>query len=223
MENKVTTYKFNSQIQLGNVLTKSFTQDEVKNEPMLFSCDFKTSVELGGPLTHAFLGSLSQEFFEAPELIVDSRVHMLMSTNFFPAILGWHTDDVPRNKTNGQPNYDNPEYHSKHAMCLVNGDVCPTEFALGECELPKIDDDKIIYKEWHPIIDDLVKTNNLKSWFAPTDQIIYFDWQTIHQASETKIPGWRWFIRASINTNRKPVNELRKQVQVYLKYPYQGW
>jgi ribosomal protein L4 len=35
--------------------------------------------------------------------------------------------------------------------------------------------------------------------------------------------GWRLFIRASWNTDRKPTNEFRRQVQVYMENPMEGW
>lgn len=143
--------------------------------------------------------------------------------NWFPCIPGFHHDDVPRNNVDGQPNYDNPEYYSKHAMALVNGEVCPTEFALGECELPKVEEGEVIYKHWHNDVVKLLKEKKLRSFSAPTNQIIYFDWQTIHQGTQAVKAGWRWFARASINTNRKPTNERRNQVQVYLAEPMAGW
>jgi len=54
-----TTYKFNSQIELGAKFQTEFTLDQIKNEPMLFSCNLKTAYELGGPLTNAFLNNLN--------------------------------------------------------------------------------------------------------------------------------------------------------------------
>jgi len=53
--------------------------------------------------------------------------------------------------------------------------------------------------------------------------LIYFNWQTWHQGIGAHKNGWRWFIRATINTGRKPTNELRRQVQTYLAAPMEGW
>lgn len=214
-------YKFNSQVHMGDYLP-TFTDNEVKNEPMLFSCDRDASIALGGPITKAFLDSLYPEFLNHPDFILDTRVHMLMP-GWFPYIPGYHHDDVPRNNTNGQPNYDNPEYRSLHAMALINGDVCPTEFALGHCDMAKVPDDGIIYKEWHKDVEKLLEDNLLEKWYAPTNQVVYFDCETFHQGTRARKNGWRWFGRASIQTNRKPVNEIRRQVQVYLENPMEGW
>ena len=212
-------YKFNSQVHLGPKV-RQFTQDEVKNEPMLFSADFDFAVAHGGPLTWRFIQALNYEFREAPDLIIDSRVHMLMP-GFFPCIPGFHHDDVPRTRVDKQPNYDTPEYHSKHAVMLVNGDICPTEFALGECELDYVDG--IVYKKWHQDVVQLLEDGKIERSSCPSNQVVYFNYETFHQGTKAVAGGWRFFIRASINTDRKPVNEIRRQVQVYLEYPMEGW
>ncbi len=216
------SFSFKSRVAVGRKLMKNFTQEEVKNEPMLFSCDLKASLELGGPLTHNFLELIPDDIKLRPDFIVDSRVHMLM-IGWFCAIPGWHNDDIPRDITTGQPNYHNPEYLSQHVMGLVNGEVCPTQFALGDCVLKDVEPGEVYYKVWHPQIEQLVKENRLRSWSAPSNTPIYFDHQTWHTGTRAIASGWRWFIRCSWNTHRKHLNELRRQVQVYLEFPMEGW
>lgn len=215
------TYHFNSQVQLGEPLP-NFTELEIKNEPMLFNCNYDAAWNLGGIITRSFLKSLPYNFYSSPDFVFDSRVHML-KTGWFPCIPGYHHDDVPRSTINGQPNYDSPEYLSQHAMALINGDICPTEYALGECEMLKINESQIIYKEWHKEIIKLLEKSKLDKWSTPTNQVILFDWQSFHQGTRAVKDGWRWFGRASKNTHRKPTNEIRNQVQVYLEFPMEGW
>ena len=124
--------KITSTMELGPALPK-FSQDEIKNEPMLFNCSADAAWELGGPITRAFLESLGSH----QAVVIDTRSHMLMQ-GWWPCIPGWHHDDVPRSRSDGQPNYETPEYHSMHAMALINGDMCPTQFAVGVCELPEV-------------------------------------------------------------------------------------
>lgn len=114
-------YVFDSQIQLGDSLPL-YPEREVKNEPMLFSCDFNSAYYLGGCITRRFLEILPTDFRNSKDLIIDSRVHMLMP-GFWPCIPGYHLDDIPRELPNGQPNHKNPSYLAEHVMCLVNGDV----------------------------------------------------------------------------------------------------
>jgi hypothetical protein len=213
------TFKFRSDIVYGREMP-AFSQDEIKNEPMLFNCTADVAWSLGGPITQAFLDAA--EIDGRQDVIVDSRCHMLMK-GWFPAIPGWHHDDVPRSGSGDQPNYDTPEYRAKHAFALVNGEICPTQFAIGDCQMPRPQNGETTYKVWHPIVQNLVDSGNLKLLDSPSNRIMFFDWQTFHQAQRAKSPGWRWFGRASFNTGRKPTNEIRRQVQVYLEFPMEGW
>lgn len=212
--------RFDSQIQVGAALPE-YTTEQIKNEPMLFSCDFNTAHKLGGPLTRDFLFSLPSNFVQAKDLIVDSRVHMLMP-GWWPAIPGFHHDDVPRDRCDGQPDYFTPAYKAEHCMALV-GDCCPTEFAIGEANFPDVPIGGKYYKVWHPLVVEKIKNGELRSMDAPLNKLIFFDWKTWHQGTAARKNGWRWFIRATKNTGRKPTNELRRQVQVYLEIPMEGW
>ena len=213
-------HTFNSQITIAGDLP-DFTQEQVKNEPMLFNCNYETARKLGGELTQAYLDALPEEFTKAKDFIVDSRVHMVME-GWWPAIPGFHHDDVPRTRADKQPNYINPEYKAEHVMALI-GDCCPTEFALGQTEFPEVPIGGKYYKVWHPIVEQQIKAGSLRSIFAPSNKLLFFDWQTWHQGTAAIKNGWRWFARATKNTERKPTNELRRQVQVYLQIPMEGW
>ena len=107
-------------------------------------------------------------------------------------------------------------------MALI-GDCCPTQFAVGKSEFPDVPLGELFYKVWHPMVVEKIKKGELESVSAPSNRLIFFDWETWHQGIPAIKNGWRWFIRASINTGRKPTNELRQQVQVYLERPMEGW
>lgn len=222
-------YNFDSRFSYGKLLP-DFSPDVVKNEPMFFNCSPDFAYEHGGPITRAFFDALEGE---AP-IVFDSRVHMLMP-GWYPAIPGFHHDDVPRNLDTGQPDYDAPTYHSKHAMALINGDIAPTEFAIGRHTLPRISADAgPIYKFWHDEVErqlhevvDPYGMDGLGTRLVRvpvlTNRIVYFDWQSMHQGTKAVGNGWRWFGRASYQTDRKVTNEIRRQVQVYLENPMEGW
>lgn len=216
------TYTFDSKYTNIGEFPSSFTDEEVKNEPMLFNCDYDHAVSFGGKITRDFMYSLPDEWCK--DVVVDSRVHMLMK-GWFPAIPGFHHDDVPRNTKNGQPNYANPEYHAEHLMGLVNGEICPTVFAVGRHELPILSENAIIYKEWHKVVENQIDKDILKREEASSGKIIHFTSETMHTAQRANNNGWRWFIRVSRNTDRikNITNELRRQVQVYLEFPMEGW
>jgi len=59
----------------------------------------------------------------------------------------------------------------------------------------------------------------------PSNRLVYFDCDTFHTGTKAVKNGWRWFGRVSRNTDRvnKITNEIRKQAQVYLEFPMEGW
>jgi hypothetical protein len=209
-----------SDISLGATLF-NYSQQQLKNETMFFGADWFFALANAGQQTIEFMRNLDPSW-KGEGTIIDSRVHMLMP-GWYPCIPGYHHDDVPRERSDGQPEYHSPSYRSEHAMAIYNGDICPTEFALGHQEFDDVELGKVYYKEWHPQVTEHLKTGGLVPWNAQADRIIYFNDRTWHQGTKAVKAGWRLFIRASRNTNRPVMNEVRRQVQVYLENPMEGW
>lgn len=220
---------FNSQVTFNGLFNDDWPEDVIKVEPMFFNASVQFAMENGGPITQEFLKGLPPGWDGA---VLDSRVHMLMP-GWYPAIPGYHHDDVPRPRvpvgqhfmTSGQPDYDNPRYYSEHLMGLVNGEICPTEFAIGRCMMPAVPDGQLIYRVWHEEVERLLADGSLKRVSAPSGVYLGFNWQTFHAGIKAVKNGWRWFCRLSRNTERCDhiTNEIRKQVQVYLEFPMEGW
>lgn len=236
MKKHVFDSKFDLQTDLsGNAISlPDFDERTVKSEPMFWSATTEFAYDNGGPITRAFLDFIgcSSEFYgkgiEDNRFNFDSRVHMLMP-GWFPAIPGWHHDDVPRSRSDGQPNYDTPEFKSQHIMALVNGDICPTEFAVGKAIMPDIPlySKHPIYRYWHTQVESDIRDDCLVRVSVPSNRLIRFDWRGFHQATRAVDRGWRWFGRlswdAGYEQGRPHYNEIRRQVQVYLEYPMEGW
>ncbi len=53
-------------------------------------------------------------------------------------------------------------------------------------------------------------------------RIVLFSMPTIHKAQATVRRGWRWWMRASMYYAR-PINKIRRQVQVYTSSEGAGW
>jgi len=214
-----------------NQFARDCSNDLIKTEPMFFNCDLKFAYENGGRITQSFIDQLPIEW-QIGNCVIDTRVHMLMP-GWYPAIPGWHHDDVPRAEiptgqhfiTGGQPDYDNPRYMSEHIVGLVNAGVCPTEFAIGECVMPAIPEGELIYRAWHNEVERLLEKGELTREQCPDRTLVYMNWQTFHSGIKAVSNGWRWFGRVSRNTDRvnKITNEIRSQVQVYLEFPMEGW
>lgn len=193
---------------------KARAEHEVRAEPMLFAADRVFAWDHGGPLTREFIGSML-----GPDVpwVIDSKVVMLMP-GFWPCIPGWHHDDVPRTRSDGQPNYDSPEYSARHAMAIV-GDCSLTEFVAEPVDLPPVPVGRTVYQAW----DRMLEAMRPATKFLADRDIVCFDAGDFHRGSPATKPGWRWFIRATTDTKRPVMNEVRTQVQVYLSDPSVGW
>lgn len=222
---------FNSQIKSIGRFARLIPNIMIKQEPMFFNSDLDYAFKHGGQITRSFISNLPHDWLVG-EAVFDSRVHMLMP-GWYPAIPGYHHDDVPRADipvgqhfiTAGQPDYDNPRYKSEHILGLVNADVCPTHFAVGKAIMPEVPDGELIYRKWHPEVLKQIESGDLECVEAPDRTLVKFDWQTFHTGSKTISNGWRWFGRVSRNTDRtkKISNEIRVNAQVYLEFPMEGW
>ena len=202
----------------GPYLINAFSDRDIKNEVMLFNCDFDFALSVATPITKAALLDFKKRW-GSENLIIDTRVHMLMP-GWFPCIPGWHHDDVPRG-ADGQPDYTvfNPV---RHWILLLNAAVAPTEFLTTEVRLDRPAPGKTVYGEWHKdieAIEPLQKSTQL----ARSGDWYEFDAGTFHRGTAAVRSGWRYFMRISRNSTRVPTNEVRRQVQVYLPALTAGW
>lgn len=211
--------QFNSTYKILGDFPCDFPTEVIKNEPMFFNSSLDFACERGGPITRAFVESLPLDWL-IDNPVVDSRVHMLMK-NWYPCIPGYHHDDVPRSTSTGQPNYLTPEYQSEHLCGLVNSEICPTRFVDDVVNLSEPDVSVLQYEKWHKEIELLAP----KTYDAESGKYIQFDCNAFHTGTKAIAGGWRWFIRLSRNTDRQKniTNEIRRQVQVYLENPIEGW
>ena len=229
-------HMINSNFTVGAEM-RNWDQRYVKNEPMLFSATPLFAWQNGGAITRDFLAlAFGITLADEAEWVLrdkkcgnynlDSRVHMLMP-GWFPCIPGWHHDDVPRSRSDGQPNYDNPEYESKHILALVNGGICPTEFAVGKAEYPDVPLGRTVYKDWHECVERDIKDGVMQRVQIPSNRLIHFNHHSFHQGTRAIGTGFRWFGRltwdAGYEKGRPHHNEIRKQVNVYLDMPMEGW
>lgn len=200
----------------------------IELEPMFYRASFSFANSHAGPLTSDFLGYLRMHAktlgLDTNELVIDSRTHMLMRGHW-PCIPGWHHDDVPRDAPNGQPNYDKPAYHAQHLMVVVDANDARTlalpQMLSGDIEVPwPLDDRAIVYREWDAHINETVGRRGAT---LSSGEIIHFDSKTFHRGMPARSNGWRWFMRASWDTQVKPENKLRRNANVYLAFAGAGW
>lgn len=209
--------RFDSRMKVVSFIPP-FSQDIIKAEKMFFSAERWFVEENCGLITREFLDNLSRDW---DDCIIDSRVHMLMP-GWYPCIPGWHHDDVPREREDGQPNYRNPSYRSEHIACVI-GDASLTQFIDGPVDVDEVPIGKTIYREWDSQINHQIMVGEVFPKSISEGDMVAFDWQTFHRGMPATKSGWRLFIRASRFTNRKPTNEIRQQTQVYISPVNKGW
>lgn len=200
--------KFNSQIQNLNKFAENVSNDWIKNEPMFFNSSLEFAMEQGKDITRSFIHNLPQEWRDS-DCVFDSRVHMLMP-GWYPAIPGYHHDDVPRPKikpgqhfiTAGQPDYKNPRYKSEHILGLVDAEICPTKFIIGDCDMSEIEEGELIYRKWDAEIKTKILNKDVELIEAEDRRLVYFNCDTFHTGDKVISNGWRWFGRVSRNTDR---------------------
>lgn len=179
----------------------------LKSEPMLWSASPNYAALRGGQLTRDFIGFLPVEWRNDDRVVIDSRVHMLMP-GWWPAIPGWHLDDVPRSGPDNQPNYIAPEYEAEQIALLIStdGKICPTSFLSGRVELPKPPEGELVYEFWNREINARIDRGELREELFQHGEVVWFDWQGLHRANASTGNGWRFFIRAT-RGSRRPGDE----------------
>lgn len=199
---------------------------------MLFGADLTFARKEGGAINNHVLDTLEnsalfhswKERLDAgllpnTSIVIDSRVNMLMP-GMYPSIPGWHGDDVPRGVKYAQPDLNGVDPNGfVHFMVLFSDNEAPvsaTEFVVEPITL-EVDPDNV----WQSVNAGVEKLKPRTSKLREGD-IIAFGQEALHRASPCSQAGWRFFMRVSF-TYRKPVNEIRQQVQVYMPIETPGW
>ncbi|MDR5879040.1 hypothetical protein [Caballeronia sp. LZ032] len=210
---------------------------DIKAEPMLFRADPAFAFVHGDLLTMDFLHAAATLWGDGTieslkGCIVDSRHHMLMP-GMVPCIPGWHTDDAPRSKDycDGQPNIFDPEYETRHLLCVVDaGTGSLTEFLRGPVDLDRqvIESHHTAFgTNFYKAVDSQIEYGSVAAdceRVTPlSGDIVEFDVHSWHRGVPAKARGFRFFIRITRNSKHKVENELRSNAQVYITDTSYGW
>ena len=159
------------------------------------------------PIAKFVLSQLPKESY-----IIDTRVHML-KPSWYPCIPGWHYDEISRTEDK-KLDFENNDYSKIHYLFILDfGTGSFTEF----CE-PNLETWPTDYTQLNEIINEqkpeLIRTgNNIIYKFGNTDA---------HRGIPATGHGFRYFFRATLNSQRQARNEIRKQLNVYLDVN-KGW
>jgi hypothetical protein len=201
-------------------IEERFSDREIEAEPMLYSASRHFAEAHGGPITQAVLRSMPVSAF-CPDpgryIVIDSRVHMLMP-GMYPAIPGWHCDAWPRTDGGrGQPDPENKKDKEgvQHFVAMI-GDCSRTEF-MDETLVVNLDRERV----WESVSRGIEDEGSFETFHQAPNMIISFGPDQLHRATPATKRGWRFWLRLS-HYQRPPLNQIRKQVQVYVT-EHGGW
>ena len=194
------------------------------NETMLFSSSVLFAAQKGGQMTTLALKSILQECGEIPDgyhMVIDTRIHMLMP-GMFPAIGGWHADNVPRpgGVHGDQPDPSLFDSNIRHyTVTFSTSTTSQTCFATHPIEVG-LPPGCRVWEEVHRACSESLEWGYT---YATHGRVTRFDQGTLHRATRSLTRGWRFFLRASILSDTVLVhNQIRRQVQVYMPEGH-GW
>lgn len=212
--------------EVGNIDPVALV-DDIERTPMLFSSSVNFAYQNGGPLTRWVLDKIEHEFDvhkdheRLSHIVIDTKVVMLMEGQY-PAIPGWHCDNVKRCSKYAQPDPNSIETEGWHWFCTVStheDGVSNTNFIPSKLGLIYESD-----RVWGSINEhlNLLEGLDVLNVQKTRDGVIYkFNQSHLHRATRAHNSGWRWFFRASMMHN-PPMNKIRNQVQVYADVD-KGW
>jgi hypothetical protein len=149
------------------------------------------------------------------EYIVDSRTHML-KPGWLPCIGGWHYDEVKRD-AEGKLDWDNNIDKTHYLLILDFGTGSMTQYV--NMSIPEIKN----YEKLNSLIKVAEEDLCIDIETCDNNSIYMFDCLDAHKGQKATGDGWRYFIRATANTQREYTNEIRYQTQVYIEDEYKGW
>lgn len=211
-------------IQLGETMEQP-PQDLIKNTFGLYNASMEDAIKFGGDLTREALKAIKLKN-NRKYVVVDTKIHMLMP-GFMPAILGFHTDGVPR------PQKDKPDISLQEGKeeniyhLIVTGEGCLTEFINTPLNIDVLHNcTSDLYKGIDQHVRYLKPEENNLIFTAPTCQVLTWNWWDIHRAVIAKKHEWRFLIRVAETNTQQPLMNLREvlrtQQQVYLPETF-GW
>lgn len=209
------------------------TAAEIEAEPMFYNAthDF-IDFDQPTPLTSKFMLACIDSGF-SPNFnnwSLDTRSTMLMP-GWFPAIPGWHHDDVDRDAT-GQPIYHDSGWlvpSRRMFTVIVEAEGRPTgsrtEFVnakVGVTYPPA--PGRTVYAQWDHELEEKAALGALPVSQLESGKLYEFGQSDFHRATPATNFGWRWFARLTINPGPRPAGpKIRRQVQVYTPTKEQGW
>lgn len=203
-------------------------QTFLKNEKMVFSANPEFAYNKGGFMTKWCLEACEEAGMPWDDsVVIDTRVHML-KPGWWPSIPGWHCDAVPRDEDKQLLLNHELRDNIDHYLVVVDaGTGSMTEYLTDQVGLilpDEPDEGENLWATHSKLIKQLIDGGEYSTRQVESEVLYKFSAYDYHNATPATDHGWRFFFRASVNTQTKgPYNEVRNQVQVYVPSENFGW
>jgi hypothetical protein len=207
------THTFVPNVRVVARLDPVVPMETIIAEPMLWSASIAFAREKGGPLTQAVLDALGPAMPEIEDgrfVNIDTESQDLMEGQY-PSIPGWHCDG------DGGPS----GRISSDALvfaCFQSsrpGGVSRTIYAAEPLTL-EVEPDHV----W-PSVHRGVERFLMRREHANDGDVIRFDGNTLHRASDCYAGGWRFWFRLTVY-QKPPQNVIKHRTQVYTPIESRG-
>eukprot|EP01130_Rhizamoeba_saxonica_P008284 TRINITY_DN334_c0_g1_i2.p1 TRINITY_DN334_c0_g1~~TRINITY_DN334_c0_g1_i2.p1 ORF type:complete len:219 (+),score=43.42 TRINITY_DN334_c0_g1_i2:36-692(+) len=195
-----------------------YSQEQIRQETMFVRCDRDFVTEHAGPITLQFL-----QFLEGEGWVIDTKLHQLRP-GWLPCVGGYHLDCIPRDGENYQPRYleieDLCQDHD-HVLAVLSRSSL-TEFVQEPITLNAPREGELVYASFNRQILELKQQNPELTRHVKSGEVLRFNSEALHTGHPATESEWRLFMRACKHET-KVLNEIRNQVQVYVKDFESSW
>lgn len=200
----------------------AFTTDDIGAEISLGGASYDHARRVGGPITQAWLDRMPAAWREAPDTAIVGLRNEL-SPGWQPAFLVWHMDGTSRafRRSDGSADIRRPGRTALRLGACV-GKGSPTAFLRGALRLPEVPvGEQDAGPVWAHLIQEHIDDGRVEATTAPSDQVFSWGWGGFHSCSESRVPGWRYFINAS-RRGDTPANQSGPQGTGTIVWPSDG-
>lgn len=182
------------------------------DEVPLFAADARFALAHGGPLTRAFLTAITRSW-PANALVVDSML-VWLRPDLCPGDPLWHREVYPREDT-GAYARANAERAVQHAACVWGEGPAPEllrgGFGVDALPEPTVDGRwcKASHSRRNAQIEALIAAGTLHPEPTAIGLIHRYDGDTFLRERRASSSGLRFWIRATLNSQRPIANGLR--------------
>lgn len=201
----------------------SFTNADIGSEITLGGTSYAYARQVGGPIAQAWLDRVPADWRDAPDMVIGAGRNEL-SPGWQPAFLVWHMDGTSRafRRSDGTADLRHPGRKALRLGACV-GKGSPTAFLRGTVRLPEIPigEQEVGGRVWAHLIQEHIDSGLVEATTAPSDQLFTWGWGGFHSCSESRLPGWRYFISASRRGDTAP-NQSGPQRNGAIVWPSDG-